>query len=129
MISFENFKAEDGSPLYSQILQYIKRGVAAGVIQDGDALPSRRILSATLGINPNTVQRAYRELEEEGLVTNHAGAKSVMVLEEATKKRIREELVESDVRTFTKSLKAAGVTKEEAQNLLSRLWDEDNVEV
>ena len=123
MISFDNFRAQDGIPLYSQILRHIHLGIAAGTIQDGDALPSRRILSATLGINPNTVQRAYRELEDEGLVSNHAGAKSVMVLNEAMIARVRKELVESDVRTLAKSLKAAGVTKEEAQELLVKYWE------
>ena len=68
MISFEGFKTEDGTPVYQQILLYIKRGAVAGTIADGDDLPSRRMLSALLGINPNTVQKAFRLLEEEGLI-------------------------------------------------------------
>ena len=69
VISFENFIMEDGSPIYQQILRYIKRGVIAGSIKDGDELPSRRVLSAMLGVNPNTVQKAYRMLEEEELIS------------------------------------------------------------
>ena len=64
MISFEQFTQEEGSPIYLQILRYIKRGVVAGSIADGDELPSRRVLSALLGFNPNTVQKACRILEE-----------------------------------------------------------------
>ena len=82
MITFDQFKLEDGMPIYLQIVLYIKRGIIAGVIADGDELPSRRILSALLGVNPNTVQKTYRLLEDEGLIQSHAGAKSYMVLDE-----------------------------------------------
>ena len=58
MISFEGFRMEDGIPIYQQILLYLKRGVVAGEIRNGDELPSRRALSALLGVNPNTVQKA-----------------------------------------------------------------------
>ena len=64
MITFDQFKLEDGMPIYLQIVLYIKRGIIAGVIADGDELPSRRILSALLGVNPNTVQKTYRLLED-----------------------------------------------------------------
>ena len=64
MISFEQFRMEDGVPIYLQILLYIKRGMVAGTVVDGDELPSRRMLSALLSVNPNTVQKAYRMLEE-----------------------------------------------------------------
>ena len=86
MITFEHFKLEEGTPIYQQILLYIKRGIIAGSIGSGDELPSRRMMSALLGINPNTVQKAYRMLEEEGLITSHSGAKSyVDVTEEKIK--------------------------------------------
>ena len=45
MISFDSFVMEEGVPLYQQILLYVKRGIAGGTIQDGDELPSRRVLS------------------------------------------------------------------------------------
>lgn len=76
LISFEGFHMEEGIPIYQQILLYLKRGAVAGDIRDGDELPSRRALSALLGVNPNTVQKAYRQLEEEGLIYSHTGAKS-----------------------------------------------------
>ncbi|MBO6266818.1 MAG: GntR family transcriptional regulator [Synergistaceae bacterium] len=125
MVSFDDFKATDGSPLYVQILRHIRHGIAAGTILDGDALPSRRVLSATLGINPNTVQRAYRELEEDGLVSSHSGAKSCMVLPAAAVERVRRELVESEIKTMARTLRAAGVSKDEAKELLERFWEED----
>ena len=123
MISFEDFLMLDTSPIYVQILLYIKRGVVAGTIADGDELPSRRMLSARLGVNPNTVQKAYRLLEEEGLIRSHAGAKSCMVLDEETVERIRGELLEEDARQAVHKLKQMGVSMEEALDLIRRYWN------
>ena len=77
MVSFDDFIMEPGVPIYAQIIRYVKGAVAAGVVADGEELPSRRVLSALLGVNPNTIQKAYRLLEEEGLIRSHPGAKSV----------------------------------------------------
>lgn len=123
MISFENFVMEDGSPIYQQILLYIKRGVIAGAVTDGDELPSRRVLSALLGVNPNTVQKAYRLLEEEGLLQSHSGAKSCMVLLPETVERIRTELVEADARNAVRTLKLMGVSRAEALALIEKYWE------
>ena len=123
MISFENFMMEDGMPIYLQIILFVKRGIIAGVIADGDELPSRRVLSALLGVNPNTVQKAYRMLEEEGLIQSHSGAKSYVVLDEAVKERIRSELLESDAKSVIHSLRQMGLTKEDAVALIEKYWE------
>jgi GntR family transcriptional regulator len=58
----------DGLPIYLQIVQQTKNLVASGRLQHGDELPAIRVLAEQLLINPNTVARAYRELEVEGIV-------------------------------------------------------------
>ena len=123
MISFEKFIMEDGTAIYLQILLYIKRGIIAGTILDGDELPSRRMLSALLGVNPNTVQKAYRMLEEEGLISSHSGAKSYMVLDGDTVERVRSELLEGDAVNIVTSMKQMGLSKTEAIALLEKYWD------
>ena len=123
MISFDKFIMEDGTPIYLQILLYIKRGIIAGTIADGDELPSRRVLSALLGVNPKTVQKAYRMLEEEGLIASHSGAKSYMVLPQETIQRVRAELLEGDARTIVSAMKQMGLSKAEALALLETYWD------
>ena len=123
MISFENFIMADGSPIYLQILLYLKRGIIAGSICDGDELPSRRVLSALLGVNPNTVQKAYKMLEDEGLIASRTGAKSYVVVTEAKLKEIRGELLEADAMEAVAKLKQMGVSKEEAHALIDRFWD------
>ena len=125
MISFEQFTQEEGSPIYLQILRYIKRGVIAGHIENGDELPSRRVLSALLGVNPNTIQKSYRILEEEGIIQSHAGAKSYVVLGPEKVTKIRSELIESDVGAIIGAMKQSGVSKEEALELIDRLWEVD----
>ena len=123
MISFENFHMTDGSPIYLQILLYIKRGIIAGIICDGDELPSRRVLSALLGVNPNTVQKAYKMLEDEGLIASRAGAKSYVVVTEAKLAEIRAELLEADAKEAVAKLKLMGVSLEEAHGLIDRYWN------
>lgn len=123
VISFETFVMEDGMAIYLQILQYIKRGIVAGTIVDGDELPSRRMLSALLGVNPNTVHKAYRMLEEEGLIASHSGAKSCMVLTAETIETVRAELLEGDAVNIVTAMKQMGLSKAEALQLLERYWD------
>ena len=122
MISFEELVLGGTLPIYLQIILYVKRGMAAGTIQNGDEMPSRRVLSALLGVNPNTIQKAYRMLEEEGLICSHAGAKSYASVTQAQMSRIRRELLENEARTLVDAMKQMGVTKEEAQSLIETLW-------
>lgn len=123
VISFDNFKLQDDGPIYQQILLYIKRGIVAGTIKNWDELPSRRVLSALLGVNPNTVQKACRMLEEEGLIESMAGSKSVMSLTPEKVERIRAELVEADAKGAVMKLKMMGLSKEEAKGLLDKYWE------
>jgi GntR family transcriptional regulator len=63
-----HISAHDGVPVYAQIVNQVKYLVAAGRLGVGEELPSIRALAVQLVINPNTVARAYRELEQEGIV-------------------------------------------------------------
>ena len=62
-----------GIPIYVQIEQQVKTAIAAGVLAEGDRLPTVRELALELTINPNTVARAYRELERAGLIETTPG--------------------------------------------------------
>ena len=63
----------DARPIYTQIVDNFSGQISAGILQPGDKLPSVRELAAQLSINPNTIQRAYRELEAKGLIQTLAG--------------------------------------------------------
>ncbi len=123
LVSFDGFNMESGIPIYIQLLRYIKRGIAAGVIKDGDELPSRRVLSALLGVNPNTVQKAYRMLEEEELICSHSGAKSFMQLNGTKISLVKNELLEREAAAFIGALRQAGLKKADAVALIENLWE------
>ncbi len=124
MITFDAFKPTEGTPIYQQILLYIKRGAIAGTIRNGDELPSRRVLSALLGINPNTVQKAFKMLEDEALIESQAGAKSTMTLDGEKIAKLREEVLREDIRSIATALRQMGISREEAIRLLSENWEE-----
>ena len=120
---FEGFVPAEGSPLYRQIIRHIQRGLVAGTIRFGDELPSRRTLSALLGVNPNTVQKAYRILEEEGIITSHTGAKSLVAADEETVERVRRALLAEEAGGLVRAMRQMGVSREEALAEIRRLWD------
>ena len=123
MISFDGFQLEDNVPIYLQIIGYIKRGIVAGHIVDGDEMPSRRMLSALLGVNPNTVQKSYAMLEEEGLIHSRSGAKSCVRTDPDTVARLRQEILSGNLKTVIDAMKQMGMTLEEAQNVMAKLWE------
>lgn len=123
MISFDNFTARGDTPIYLQILRHIKRGIVSGTVKNGDELPSRRVLSALLGVNPNTIQKAYKILEDEGLIESHLGSKSYMVLDTDKSNAVRAELVEDDAKAAVEKLKDMGITKSEAIALIEKHWN------
>ena len=123
MISFEAFSMEDGVPIYQQIILFLKRGIASGAVRDGDELPSRRALSALLGVNPNTVQKACHLLEQEGLMESRSGSKSCICLSPHAAETVRRELLESDVRGIVGRLHHMGLTRGEAVALIEQYWE------
>lgn len=124
MVSFDSFVMEDGIPIYMQIVLHIKRGVVAGIITDGDELPSRRSLSALLAINPNTVQKAYRILEDEELIESQVGAKSIVVLDRTKIATLDDELLGDGMKRIVSELKAMGLSRQASVDLLEKYWEE-----
>ena len=123
MISFESFVPDGNVPIYLQIVGYIKRGIVAGTIENGAEMPSRRMLSALLGVNPNTVQKSYAMLEEEGLIHSRSGAKSCVAADDAAIRRLRGELLGQNLKTIIDAMKQMGMTLEDAQTALSDHWE------
>ena len=124
MISFEDFLMEDDTPIYFQVIRYIKRGIVAGTIRDQDEVPSRRELSALLGVNPNTIQKAYHMLEEEEIILSRAGAKSGVTIDAGKIAKIRRELLRKETEIWVAAMKQMKVSKEEAEELVKEIWEE-----
>lgn len=123
MVSFDNFTVHNDVPIYLQILRHIKAGIAAGTVLNGDELPSRRLLAALLGVNPNTIQKAYGILEEEGLIESHSGSKSYTVLDSNRIEKVRKEFLDNSAKATVERLKLMGLSKAEALALIEKNWD------
>jgi GntR family transcriptional regulator len=92
-----HLEARSGVPSYLQLVQQVRQAVRLGILQAGDQLPTVKEVVSSLAINPNTVLRAYRELDLEGLVEGRRGvgtfvASDVVVLPRDDVKKIRTEL-------------------------------------
>ena len=123
LVSFDGLRLEEGMPIYLQIIRYLERGIAAGTVRDGDELPSRRVLSARLGVNPNTIQKAFRALEDAGVITSRAGAKSEVSLTPERAAAIRRRLLEEEAAALVGALRQMGLDREQAAALVLQLWD------
>lgn len=123
LVTFEGLRLEEGMPIYLQIIRYLERGIAAGTVRDGDELPSRRVLSARLGVNPNTIQKAFRALEEAGVIPSRAGAKSEVSLTPERAAAIRRRLLEEEAAALVGALRQMGLDREQAAALVLQLWD------
>lgn len=123
MITFEDFVLGDGYPIYLQIIRHVKQHIASGGIEHQEEVPSRRALSALLGVNPNTIQKAYRMLEEEGIIVSRTGAKSYTCVDEGTVERIRRELQAGDTAVWVEAMKRLGLSRDEALELAAEVWE------
>lgn len=102
----------DTRPIYSQITDGFREQLLSGVLQPGDKLPSVRELAATLTINPNTIQRAYRELEAQGWIATVPGKGCFVSGIPSDADRERQELLNTFDRTAA-ALLALGIPREE----------------
>ena len=71
--SMRTLDFRDSRPLYEQIIAQIQQKISSEILQEGDRLPSVREMASQLSINPNTIQRAYRELENSGWIVSVPG--------------------------------------------------------
>lgn len=101
------------TPVYEQICDQIKKLISAGILKEGEQLPSVRSLSIELSVNPNTIQKAYGELDALGIIASVPG-KGCYIMPGArdklcciAKKRLFE------ITALARELKAAGVSEEE----------------
>ena len=108
----------DSRPIYQQVKDSLRRHVVTGVLLPGDKLPSVRALASQLSINPNTIQRAYAELEAEGYVVSVTG-KGNFVAEGDTQNQARRQELLAKMRPMMEELKALGMTAEE----FAALWE------
>jgi len=111
-----------GVPVYRQIIDQVRGGMAAGTLTAGDQLPTVRQLAVDLEINPNTVMRAYRELELGGMLETHQGTGTFISEKKISRNEAeRERQLVQLAGEFAARAGAAGFTVEELLEQLREL--------
>lgn len=121
-----NFNNRD--PVYVQVIRHLKEQIAKGFYEPGQEIPSRRELANQLKINPNTAQRAYKEMEEQGLIFTEGNMPSCITKDEAVLKNVREELIIEAVDLFLGSIKSINVPLAEVLELVKKKHDAESGE-
>ena len=109
---------DPNKPIYLQIVQEVKRRSIRGVYPLGGKLPSVRDLAAEMGVNPNTMARAYAELEREGFLITRRGEGSFVVGDQDRIDDERASLIEDSVQRFAAEVKELGLTPEQIDGLV-----------
>lgn len=109
-------------PIHTQLEKSIVKHINLGVYEKDSALPSVRALACELGINPNTVSKAYKNLEHQGVIYTVAG-KGVFVSATDLKK-IHKQAVK-DIEASLTDAKNAGVEKSRVMEIVNRIWEEE----
>ncbi|MGG2054464.1 GntR family transcriptional regulator [Lysinibacillus pakistanensis] len=115
-------KFNNRDPVYVQVIRHFKEQIAKGFFEPGQEVPSRRELANQLKINPNTAQRAYKEMEEQGLIFTEGNMPSCITKDEGVLKNVREELIIEAVDLFLGSIKAINVPLSEVLKLVEKKY-------
>ena len=107
-----------GVPIYLQLMEQVKHAIETGALRPGDQLPGMRPLAEELVINPNTVAKAYRELEREGVIELRHGAGAFVSASAAPRKTDKVRAAQAVVAAAIERLRARGVTDEEIRRLV-----------
>jgi GntR family transcriptional regulator len=119
-----DLNGSDTRPIYSQISDRVKYAVASGLLRPGDLVPSVRELSKQLLVNPNTVARAYRDLQAEGLLEAVRGTGLQVTAESLERCReARRHLVRERIRAVLLEARQSELGAEEIEAIVREEWD------
>ncbi len=109
---------KDPRPIYEQIKDKIKELIILGVLKENDKIPSVRELAGTLTINPNTIQKAYRDLEAEGYIYSLRAKGSFVAPKREVVKRSDTAEILTELSALVSKIRFLGITYEEANEIL-----------
>ena len=114
-------------PLYEQLVEQLRKQLYLGVVEAGQALPSVRQLATELGVNPNTIQKAYRRMEAEGMIISVPGKGSFISddLADMLKKQRDEQL--DRIRRQIETCREMGLDKETIRRITDEVYQEGDV--
>ena len=112
--------ARSGVPIYLQLIDQVKRAVALGTLSVGEQLPTVKALALKLTVNPNTVARAYRDLERDGVIETSPGRGSFVGPNGVTTLTLREDVAGPAVDSAVRAAKGVGLDMHEVRKLFER---------
>ena len=104
---------QNGVPIYQQIITILKLRIAAGKYRPGEKLPSVRDLAVEAGVNPNTMQRALSQMEQEGFLFTNRTAGRHIASDPSIEMTLRGEIAREEIRRLFSKLQEIGMTPEE----------------
>ena len=113
-----NIKFDEKIPIYVQVMDIIKKDIISGKLKKGDKLSSVRDLSEKLKVNPNTVQRAYKELERENLAYTQRGMGTFIVEDMEIINDLKRNTAKDIMKKFIESMRSLGFEDEEIIDLV-----------
>lgn len=122
-MNIKEFEFNDTEPIYLQIIELIKRAIAMGELMPGEKLPSVREMSSSLGVNPNTLQRAYGELERLGVTYTRRGMGSFVSEGRENPDNLQEKMGIEISEKYLKAMKAIGISKDGAIKIIETIED------
>ena len=119
-----------GQALYSQVVQQVRHAIETGILRDGDALPGIRTLAEELVVSPNTIAKAYSELEHAGLLDLRHGSGAYVIAKRRAKSRAeRTRAAQGRVQELVESLHAEGFSDEEVHRMfVAELFYDTSIE-
>ncbi|HEO5524314.1 TPA: GntR family transcriptional regulator [Streptococcus agalactiae] len=114
------------SPIYSQIAEHIKMQIVSQEIKSGDQLSTVRELAQEAGVNPNTMQRAFTELEREGMVFSQRTSGRFVTEDNLLIGKIRQQVAKAELATFVNNMKKIGYKLDEITVALDHFIKEIN---
>jgi GntR family transcriptional regulator len=118
-----NITFNNRDPVYLQVVRYFKEEMATGRLKGGQEIPSRRELAGLLQINPNTAQKAYKEMEEQKLITTAGNSPSRITTDKHILNTIREELIQEAVGVFVQSISKIGLPTDELLRVVKEKYE------
>lgn len=112
-----NFNSRD--PIYLQVIDHFRRKLVGNELGLGEELPSRRQIASQLGINPNTVQRAFSEMEEKCWIYTEPNRSSRVTENPAVIQALKQEYVQKAVKDFVASIQTIDITYEQVAQLIA----------
>ena len=121
------WELDAGRPIYAQLVERIQRKIVSGQYRPGEKLPSVRDLATVAAVNPNTMQKAFAELERSGLIVTQRNSGRTVTEDTKLIRNTREQLAVGHVRNFMNNMQELGYQKEEIKDFFDKIQPQKDV--